>query len=80
MRVSTSAELGSIIRVARKKNGITQTDFALLMGISHVTLRRIEQGHPGVNLGLVFQVMDELGVHLEAEVPDTENPSEEGWG
>lgn len=69
-QVQTPADVGNTVRQVRKRQEITQTDLALIVGKSHVLLRDIEQGKGSVSLASVLQVMQELGIRLYVDVPD----------
>ncbi len=49
--------LGEDLRLARTLRGITMEDMAQRIGISRETLRRLENGHAGVSLGVVAQAL-----------------------
>lgn len=55
--------LGQSIDLARRRRGMSQADLASRMGVSVSTVRRLEDGHPGMaltNLGRALQVFGEL--------------------
>ncbi|MDF0734149.1 helix-turn-helix domain-containing protein [Pseudomonas entomophila] len=54
----------------RKRQSITQSDLALIVGKSHVLLRDIEKGKGSVSIGSVLQVLQELGIRLYVDIPD----------
>ena len=66
------------IKNLRKKQGLTQVDFAKRAGIGLRFLRKLEEGKPTVRLDKVNQVLDFLGVHLEIE--RNENMKSESTG
>lgn len=49
--------LGETLRTARLRRALTATRVAERAGISRKTLYQIENGHPGVSLGNVAQVL-----------------------
>lgn len=55
-----------LIKTARKKHRWTEAELAERAGISHLTVRKIEQGNPGTELGLYFEVATLLGIPLFA--------------
>ncbi|EHL24810.1 hypothetical protein KYG_00812 [Acidovorax sp. NO-1] len=66
----TSVEtVGAAIRAMRKVSGIRQDDVA---GVSHMFLRDLEKGKETVQFGLVLKVLDELGIHMLLEVPESQ--------
>jgi len=66
-QIRTASELGDIVRHARKKQGITQADLALITEKSHVLLRDIETGKGSVSFASVLQVLNELGIRMYVE-------------
>jgi transcriptional regulator with XRE-family HTH domain len=69
-KITTVAELGTLIRATRKSVGARQDDLAAATGLSKQFVTDLELGKPGVQLGKVLQVMQELGVHVYIDVPD----------
>lgn len=55
-------ELGQRIRDARKRRRQTLSDLAQRMLVSTKTLRRLEQGDPGVSLGVLSSALFCLGL------------------
>ncbi|WP_026988483.1 helix-turn-helix transcriptional regulator [Fodinicurvata fenggangensis] len=56
--------LGKLIKVGRIERGMTAAELAERAGITRKTLRRIEYGEPGPEVGLVFEVAAIVGVRL----------------
>lgn len=73
IKLNNPKDIGLLIRAARKASDIDrpmrQDDTAGAVGISEVTLGRIEKGAPGVRLGNVCRALEGLGVELQAVVP-----------
>jgi transcriptional regulator with XRE-family HTH domain len=61
--------LGAQIRAARRERGWTAQDLADRVGITRVTLGKIEQGDPSVRLGHAFETATILGIALFHEDP-----------
>jgi len=53
-----------MISAARRERGMTGAELAERVGITRVTLRRIERGEPGVAIGTVFEAANLVGVPL----------------
>lgn len=68
--VRSVKEVGAAVRAVRKESGVRQDDAAGSAGVSHVFLRDLEHGKATVQFGRVLQVLDELGIRMELEVPD----------
>lgn len=66
LSVTTNAvrALGQQLAVARRQQRRTATEVAERAGVTRVTLRRIEQGDPGVAIGIYFEVATVLSVPL----------------
>lgn len=62
--------IGRLARAERKRQGLRQDDFAAMIGSSHVFLRAVEQGKPGVQLGKVLQALEELGITVYLDVAE----------
>lgn len=61
---NTVKYLGNLIRIARKEHGYTQQELAERMGISRMTVVRIESGATEVSIGSVFEACFLLGIPL----------------
>ena len=57
--------LGELLRLARKRQGVSAVAAAESAGISRVTLHRIERGEPGVAIGTWIAVASALGLAVE---------------
>lgn len=55
-----------LIKAARKMQRWSEAELAERAGVSRLTVRRIEQGNPGTELGLYFEVATLLGIPLFA--------------
>ena len=55
---------GKLIKVGRLERGLTAAALAERAGITRKTLRRIEYGEPGPEIGIVFEVASLVGVRL----------------
>lgn len=63
-RVSSSAELGQLIRARRKEVGLVLVDAAGLMGVSVRFLSEVERGKPRASLSKVLHVLERLGLDV----------------
>ena len=55
------SKLGNDISHARRARGISQEDFANNIGVSRMTLIRLENGDPGINLGTLTAALHVIG-------------------
>lgn len=65
--IRTPADLGEVVRKARKTQSLTQVDLASIAGKSHVLLRDIEKGKGSVSFASVLEVLHELGIRMYVE-------------
>lgn len=61
--VYNSAELGHAIREARRANGIRQEDLAEALGVSRMTISRMERGD-SVSMETAMRALSECGFAL----------------
>ncbi|KAI3594920.1 HipB protein, Antitoxin HigA [Cupriavidus sp. U2] len=65
-----SADVGGIIRAARKAQGLRQDDAAGSIGVSESFMVKAERGADTVQWGKLFQILDGLGVRITVDIPD----------
>ena len=58
------ALLGKLIKLGRKEREWTEQELAERAGVSRTTLKKIEKGDLGVEIGLMFEVAVLVGVKL----------------
>lgn len=58
--------LGSRVRLGRRERRWTLAELAERVGVSVVTMRKIERGDPSVGLGIAFEAATLVGVPLFA--------------
>lgn len=68
MRLLTTKDVGRLIAVTRKGQGLTQAELAQAIGASRYWVIRSEQGQQ-VDLGLTLRALRVLGVSLETPDP-----------
>jgi transcriptional regulator with XRE-family HTH domain len=56
------AQLGENIKLAYRRRGYTQVLISERTGLSRLTIRRIEQGDPGVSIGHYVLVLSVIGL------------------
>lgn len=66
MQITSTTLLGELVRDQRKSLGLTQVEAAGLCGVGERFLRELEHGKPTLELGRVLQVLDGLGIELNA--------------
>jgi y4mF family transcriptional regulator len=65
MFASNPSDLGRIVRGARRKRRMSQTQLCAESGVSRRWLSDFEAGKPTAELGLVFKVLHALGLAME---------------
>ena len=59
-------EIGPTIRQRRKAHGWTQDELAKSVGVTRVTLSKLERGRlSGISLGLVLALLEHFGMEME---------------
>ena len=66
--VTSMDELGSLVRLYRKKQGLTQDDVALMSNVGRRFVIELEQGKSTLQISKVLQVLQALGVGLLLQV------------
>lgn len=70
IRLSAASELGPLIKAMRKNQGLRQDATAEGVGVSENFLSKVERGSESVQWGKLFEVLKELGLYVEIDVPD----------
>ena len=66
MLVRTPADLGEVLRHARRISGVSQTDLAEWLGVSRYYISSLENGEPTERLERLLAAMALLGFELHA--------------
>ncbi|MCY3545959.1 MAG: helix-turn-helix transcriptional regulator [Gemmatimonadetes bacterium] len=74
----TPAEIGRIVRAARRAQGLRQDQLAGAAGVGIRFLSELERGKKTVRLEKVIAVLDALGCTLRVEMPPSESEACEG--
>lgn len=70
IRLDNAQELGPLVKAMRKNQGLRQDATAAGVGVSENFLSKVERGSETVQWGKVFEVLKELGLHVEIDVPE----------
>lgn len=65
--VNTIARLGDHIRIARKRRAIPMSEMASRMFVTRKTLSRLENGEPGVSIGVLAVALWVLGLDRDLQ-------------
>jgi y4mF family transcriptional regulator len=69
MYVRNVADIGKLIRQARKKSGTSQSSLASRLGVSQPWLSEVENGKESAEIGMVLRVISLLGLELDLSDP-----------
>ena len=69
-QITSVSDLGALVRATRNSAGVRLDDLASTSSLSKQFVNDVELGKPGAQLGKVLQMLQELGIHLYADVPD----------
>lgn len=69
-RITSVTDLGILVRATRKSAAVRIDDLAATSRLSKQFVNDLELGKPGVQLGKVLLVLQELGVHVDIDIPD----------
>lgn len=70
-KVASVQDIGFLVRATRKGARIRLDDLAGTVKMSKQFVSDLELGKPGVQLGKVLQVLQEMGLYLYVDVPDS---------
>lgn len=62
-----TAEIGRLIRQARKAAGLSQAELAARTGLRQTWISQVENDKPTAEIGLVFRVLNALGITLAVQ-------------
>lgn len=65
--ISSTTDLGDLVRAARLAQGLTRDDVAAATGLSPKFITHVEAGKSTAQIGKVLHLLAELGVRLHVE-------------
>jgi transcriptional regulator with XRE-family HTH domain len=72
--VTTVSELGMMLRATRKSQGVRLDDAAGAAGVGPVFAGEFERGKESVQFDLALKLLEEMGLRLQVDVPDSALP------
>lgn len=69
MAIITAKDFGRWVKIARKRNRLTQIELAAASGVGVRFVRELEKGKPSCQLDKALLVAGMLGIKLEASLP-----------
>lgn len=73
--IHTAEDLGRALRAARKSAKVRLDDLSQTVGLSKQTTTNVEQGKPTVQIGSVLRLLEEVGLSVSLEVPESAMPA-----
>lgn len=64
MKIKDTKSLGMIIKQTRKKQGLTQSELAAIVGVGIRFIRELEAGKTSCHLSKTLAVLNSLGIDL----------------
>lgn len=71
VQINSPQQLGLAARAVRKAGDVRLDDLAAAAGVSKQFLTDMEHGKPTIRLGLALKLLEELGVVLHIDLPDS---------
>ncbi len=68
--ITSASDFSVLVRAARKAQNLRQDDAAGASGVSESFMLKLESGDENLNWSHLFQVLQSLGIHLYADLPD----------
>lgn len=65
--MSSAQDIGKLVKVKRKQDGLTQTELAELCQVGTRFLSELENGKPSLHLDKVMLVLQNLGLQVSIE-------------
>ena len=73
--IHSADDLGIALRAVRKSSKVRVDDLSLTVGVSKQTTTNLEKGKPTVQLGTVIKLLNELGLKLSVDIPESALPA-----
>ncbi len=69
-RIATPVELGQVVRMRRRAQGLTQTELGQLAVVAPRFIGELERGKPSMHLDKVLALLTVLGIAVSLEYPE----------
>ena len=73
--IHSAEDLGFALRAVRKSAKVRLDDLSQTVQVSKQTTTNVEQGKPTVQLGKVLSLLNELGLTLSVDLPESALPA-----
>ncbi len=72
--IKSVADLGLALRAVRRSSNVRLDDMAAISGVSKQFASDVELGKATVQMGLVFKLLDEMGLRLSVDMVEQAAP------
>mgnify|MGYP001053218414 FL=1 len=69
LRIESVEDIGTLVRLTRKTQGLRQDDLGAMAGCSHKYVVDVEKGKPTIQTGLLLALLEELGIEVTVDLP-----------
>ncbi len=69
LHIESVEEIGTLVRLTRKAQGLRQDDLGAMAGCSHKYVVDVEKGKTTVQAGLLLMLLEELGIEVTVDLP-----------
>ncbi|WP_066338076.1 helix-turn-helix domain-containing protein [Azohydromonas lata] len=70
IQIDDMASFGLALRAARRASQLRLDDLAAFAGVSKQFVSDAEHGKPTLQMGLVFKLLEQIGAHLQLDLPE----------
>lgn len=70
-QIHSSKDIGHALRAVRRSSKVRLDDLAMALGVSKQTTSNIEMGKPTVQIGTVLRHLEEMGVYVFVDIPES---------
>ncbi|WP_328797787.1 transcriptional regulator [Marinobacter mangrovi] len=74
VNISSVKEAGMLVRAVRKSERVRMDDLAGAAGVGYVFVSDAERGKETIQFGRFLRLLDELGIRMEFDVPESAMP------
>ena len=69
LQIESVEDIGTLIRLTRKAQGLRQDDLGAMVGCSHKYVVDVEKGKATIQTGLLLKLLEELGIEVSVDLP-----------
>lgn len=69
LQIESVEDIGLLVRLTRKAQGLRQDDLGAMAGCSHKYVVDVEKGKATIQAGLLLRLLEELGIEVTVDLP-----------